>query len=185
MTVRELKISGVFVRGFKAAAYKIGIGEKLRSQLTGDVAAMWDKPESASWHPGELFQQLTDVTKDVMTNEEMVEMNFAMANDQFGPIVAGMVRIAVALSSPSPHTVMKNIRPMVALANRGLEIDYTVLSANSGKLHINYPVPFPPITVYAWVGVVRFAVGLVNQIANIEKTHVSPDGFDFELQFNW
>ena len=74
---------------------------------------------------------------------------------------------------------------MVTLANRGLDITYTPQGSTAGQLKIRYPIPFPPITAQAWVGVIRFATELVGESPSFSNVGIDADGFGFELSFSW
>jgi hypothetical protein len=185
MADAPFEVSALLVTGFKRACVQLQLAEAARALMEPDVAAMWDRPDTSRWHPGHLFQHMTEALVKVASREQMAEMNYRMCRDQFGPIVTGMIRIAVALTGPSPHTVFGNLKPMVGLAIRGAVPEYERTGPQSGKFAMTYPLPFPDSTANAWAGVMRYCCELVGRTAVLDRVETLQSGHRYEIDLHW
>lgn len=185
MAETPFQVSALLVTGFKRAATQLGLAEGARSHMSGEVAAMWDEPSTSSWHDGRLFQGMTEALVKVASKEQMSEINFRMGRDQFGPIVGGLINIAVALSSPTPHTVFANMKTIVGVALKGAIVEYEKTGPDSGKFAVSYPLPFPEGTADAWAGVTRYCCSLVKYVAVIDRAENTQNGHRYEVDLHW
>ncbi|PZR18455.1 MAG: hypothetical protein DI536_00815 [Archangium gephyra] len=185
MAETPFQVSALLVTGFKRAATQLGLAEGARSHMSGEVAAMWDEPSTSSWHDGRLFQGMIEALVKVASKEQMSEINFRMGRDQFGPIVGGLINIAVALSSPTPHTVFANMKTIVGVALKGAIVEYEKTGPDSGKFAVSYPLPFPEGTADAWAGVTRYCCSLVKYVAVIDRAENTQNGHRYEVDLHW
>lgn len=179
------QVSALLITGFKKASAQLNLADASRAQMDAEVGAMWDRPGDSAWHPGRLFQGMTLAMVKVVSEEQMSDINFRMCRDQFGPIVNSMVRIAVALGSPSPHTVFGNVKPMIGLAIKGADVDYVKSGERSGKFGVRYPLAFPPATAHAWAGVTKFVCQMVSHTAVLDRVETLEHGHRFEVDLHW
>lgn len=185
MAETPFQVSALLVTGFKKACIQMSLADAARAHMTPEVAAMWDNPASSSWHEGRLFQGMTEALVKVSDFEQMSEINYRMGRDQFGPIITSMIRIMVSLSSPSPHTVLSNIKPIIGLALRGVSSDYAKTGPSSGKFGVYYPLSFPEGTAHAWAGVMKYVCAIVNHTAVIDRVETLQNGHRFEVDLHW
>lgn len=185
MSEPAFQVSALLIKGFKKASESLGIADGARANMSPAVAAMWDQPASSGWHAGELFQGMTQALVKVSTKEQMADINLRLCRDQFGPIVGGMIRVAVALSSPSPHTVFGNVKQMIGLAMKGVQVDYQRTGPQSGSFAAWYPLPFPEETAWAWAGVMDFCCEIVRHQAVRDRVQTVQNGHRFEVDLHW
>ncbi|MGV3619942.1 MAG: hypothetical protein ACO1OB_03945 [Archangium sp.] len=185
MADTPFQVSALLVNGFKRASTKLGLADGARSHMTGAVAAMWDEPSSRAWHDGKLFQGMTEALVKVASPAQMFEINFIMGREQFGPVVGGLINIAVSLTGPSPHTVFANMKAIVGVALKGAVIEYEKSGPSSGKFAVTYPIPFPPSTADAWAGVTKYCCSLVNHVAVIDRAQTVQNGHRYEVDLHW
>lgn len=179
------QVSALLIAGFKKASTQLNLSEASRAHMNAEVGAMWDRPGDSAWHPGHLFQGMTLAMVKVVDDAQMSEINYRLCRDQFGPIVNSMVRIVVALGSPSPHTVFGNIKPMIGLAIKGADVDYVKSGERSGRFGVRYPLAFPKATAHAWAGVTKFVCELVNHVAVLDRVETLENGHRFEVDLHW
>lgn len=185
MSEAPFQVSAVLITGLKKASAQLGIADACRAQMDADTGALWDRPGDRSWHPGHLFQSMTVAMTKVVSNEQLADLYYRLCRDQFGPIVTGMIRIAVALSGPSPHTVFANMKPMLALALKGAQVDYVQSSPRSGKFAATYPLAFPEATAHAWGGVTRFCCEIVGHAGVVDRVETLRGGHRYEVDLHW
>lgn len=185
MSETDFQVSAVLITGLKKAAAQLGVADACRAQMDAAAGALWDRPGDRAWHPGHLFQSMTVSMTKVISNEQVADLYHRLCRDQFGPIVTGMIRIAVAISGSTPHTVFANMKPMLALAIKGASAEYVRSGERSGKFAATYPLAFPPATSHAWSGVARYCCEIVGHTAVIDRVETLNGGHRYEVDLHW
>ncbi len=173
------------MRGLVAGAQSRGLLEGVERRLSGDALLSLKDPTARRWWPGAAYNQLALAVVAESSTEEFESICVEMAQHTFGPIVAPMVKVTLALVGSTPGSLLSKLGLLAQVAIRGPTFTWASTGATSGTLTVKYLGPTQPgVAIPSWRATIRYACELTNK-GRITRAQATADNVSFIFDVAW
>ena len=146
------------VRGLVACIEEKGLTAQVKALLSGVALEALTDPTARRWWPGTAYNQLGEAVVKIAGAQGYEDMSLDIAKKTFGPIVAPMVKVTLAIVGATPGGLLDKLALLASVAIRGPTFKWVSTGATSGTLTIDYLGPTSSVlALSSWRATIRYA----------------------------
>jgi hypothetical protein len=183
----DFDVSATQVNGMLKALEHFEVREAVVARLRPEVQNILTTLWSTRWVPSMVMEEITNAVEAQGGLELIERLNTQMMRDSLGPILAPMLKVALAITGRTPATLFSRLGEAGKTAMRGeVVFAYEVTSPRSGTLTIRYPRPLAPNLLAVWRGVFRFLYELSGMPqGRVEAAEQLEGGREYRFKLAW
>lgn len=168
---RPFETSAAYVGAVVRALQKLGRLEGVKAKATPAVAQMFASPNARSWWSAADSFAMTEAIVAEGGVELVQRAGQLAVLESLAPILRPLVGVLLALSGPSPATLLSRFGQLSGAAVKNVHFEWTSTGPSSGELTISYTVTVPPAYVAWWLGGFDFVWETTKKKGTTKATH--------------
>lgn len=178
----EFETSASYVNAIARALKKLGQFDAVIARAAPRTAQMLRAPTSLSWWPSEEAFGMTRAIAEVGGPELVQRVGHLAVFESLSAIVRPLVSVLLALSGPSPATLLARFGQVTQAAVKNVNFGWTPSSPTSGEMVITYPRAVPAEYVAFWLGAFDFIWEATKKTGVVQAKH---DGARLQFTLRW
>jgi hypothetical protein len=178
----DLQTSAAYVGALGRALKTLGHLEEVVSKCSPGAARMLRSPQQQPWWPTEEFFSMTDAMAATGGPALLQQVGRLAVFESMSPIVRPLVAALLALSGPSPATLLSRFSQLTSAAIKNVRFEWTATGPTSGSMLITYPVPVPVHYLPLWEGAFDFVWTATKRIGSTRSRY---DGTRLHFELSW
>ncbi|MFZ5444451.1 MAG: hypothetical protein ACOZQL_30950 [Myxococcota bacterium] len=175
------EVSSVHLSAFIKMARAMGVLERVLPTLSAGTRAVVERPSDARWYPAQVISELAEQVLAVAGGEVLEELNYRMTKESLGRLILPVLKVALAIAGNSPATIFSRLDDVLAVAMRGIRVEWTPQGPTAGTLRFVYPEAPPRSAESSWRGALRFGFELTRADGRVVRSTVEGGALVMEL----
>ena len=178
----DLQTSAAYVGAVGRALKKVGRLEEALAKCSPEAARMVRSPQEKPWWGADEFFSLTNAMATTGGPALLQEVGRLAVFESMSAIVRPFVAVLLALSGPTPATLLSRFGQLTSAALKNVRFEWTPTAPSSGTMLVTYPLVVPVHYLPMWQGAFDFVWEATKRKGTTKSTH---DGAKLRFELSW
>ena len=178
----DLQTSAAYIGALGRALKKLGRLDEVISKCSPTAEKMLRSPQDRAWWNAEEVFSMTDAIAAAGGPALLQQIGRLAVFESMSAIVRPFVAVLLALSGPSPATLLSRFGQLTGAAIKNVRFEWTAKGPTSGTMLVTYPQAVPGHYLPLWQGAFDLVWELTKKSGTTKATH---DGAKLRFELSW